>query len=265
MDLELSGRVAIITGGGRGIGKAIALELAREGASIALVARTRNDLVATAKELSSESGQAVVPIVADTGEDAPVRDMVRVVMERLGRIDILVNCAAEPAGQSAHPTTLMVTRERLDQHMNVKVMGYLRCAREVAPVMIERRWGRIINIAGLGARSTGDAVGSIRNAGVVALSKSLADELHTQGINVNAVHPGLTRTEKVETLINTFAREKGISPAEAERRMSDNLIGRLPTAGEVAHVVAFLASPKSVAITGEVVVVAGGVKRIITY
>src|SRR5207248_10223329 len=100
--------------------------------------------------------------------------------------------------------------------VNAKVMGYLRCAREVAPHMVRQGWGRSIMIAGLNARNTGSTIGSLRNAAVVALAKNLADELGPQGINVTVVHPSTTRTERTPELIATQAQRLGISEAEAE-------------------------------------------------
>ena len=166
MDLELTGKVAIVTGGSRGIGKAIARQLAREGVDVAVVARQLGPLQATAAELVEETGRRIIPLVADTGSDASVAAMVRGVVEVLGRVDILVNCAAQPGGQSTPPTLGEITDELFYSDVNVKVMGYLRTAREVAPYLIDQGWGRIINISGLAARSTGSTIGSMRNVAV---------------------------------------------------------------------------------------------------
>jgi NAD(P)-dependent dehydrogenase (short-subunit alcohol dehydrogenase family) len=150
--------------------------------------------------------------------------------------------------------------------MNVKVMGYLRCAREVAPHMIRQGWGRIINISGLAGRESGNTIGSMRNVAVVALTKNLADELGPSGINVTVVHPGSTRTERTPGMLARQAQVLGISEQDVERRMGEeNLVGRLITAQEIAYVVTFLASPKSVAINGDVIAAGGGAPRSIYY
>src|SRR5207237_879661 len=149
--------------------------------------------------------------------------------------------------------------------VNVKVMGYLRCAREVAPHMIQQRWGRIISVSGLAARSTGSIIGSIRNVAVVAMAKNLADELGPHGINVTVVHPSLTRTEKTPAAIAAFAERQGIGAADAEKRMVNNLVGRWIDARDIAFVVTFLASPKAAAINGDVIAAGGGVKGSIYY
>src|SRR3982075_4203015 len=224
MDLELKGKTAIVTGGSRGIGKAIARELASEGVDVAIVARTAEPLKQAADEIAEQTGQTIVPITADTGNDDSVKAMVEQAARALGHIDILVNCAAQPGGQAPPPKLAEITDDAFYSDVNVKVMGYLRCARQVAPHMIQSGWGRIINISGLAARSTGSTIGSIRNVSVVAMTKNLADELGPKGINVTVVHPGLTRTEKTADVVAARAQRQGISPAEAEQRMVNNLV-----------------------------------------
>src|SRR6185437_2995062 len=173
---------------------------------------------------------------------------------------------ARPGGQAPPPKLAEITDEVFWSDVNVKVMGYLRCAREVAPHMVRQGWGRIISLSGLAARSTGSTVGSMRNVAVVALTKNLADELGPHGINVTVVHPGTTRTEKTPGVVAAQASALGITPEEVERRMgSSNTLGRIVDAREIAYVVTFLASPKSVAINGDVIAAGGGVGRGIYY
>jgi NAD(P)-dependent dehydrogenase (short-subunit alcohol dehydrogenase family) len=265
MELELAGKTAIVTGGSRGIGKAIARELAGEGVDVAVVARTADALNQTAAELAEATGRQIVPVVADTGSDASVKAMVEQVARAFDHIDILVNCAAQPGGQAPPPKLAEVTDDAFYSDVNVKVMGYLRCAREVAPYMVRQRWGRIINISGLAARSTGSIIGSIRNVAVVAMSKNLADELGPHGINVTVVHPGLTRTEKTAGVVASLAQRQSISEAEAEKRMVNNLVGRWVDAQDIAYVVTFLASPKAAAINGDVIAAGGGIRGTIYY
>ncbi len=254
-----------MTGGSRGIGKAIARELAAEGVDVAIVARSADALQQTAAELAEATGQKIVPIVADTSSDASVKAMVEQAAAALGHLDILVNCAAQPGGQAAPPKLAEITDDAFYGDINVKVMGYLRCAREVAPHMIRQGWGRVINISGLAARQTGSTIGSIRNVAVVALTKNLADELGKHGINVSVVHPGLTRTEKTPGVVEARASRLGISAEEAEKRMATNITGRLIDAREIAYIVTFLASPKAVAINGDVIAAGGGVNNVIYY
>src|SRR3954447_15060457 len=260
MDLELTGRRAVVTGGSRGIGLAVGRALAAEGADVALVARTEDVLARAAADVARESGRTVIGVPADTGDDASVATMVGLVVAQLGGIDILVNAAATPA------TGAPFTDDDLEREVNVKVRGYLRCARAVAPQMAERGWGRIVNISGLAARQTGSIVGTVRNVAVVAMTKNLADELGSQGINVTVVHPGMTRTERTPQAFEAMAAARGTSVDELERRLEGAVsIGRLVTAEEVAAVVTFLASPKSVALNGDPVVASGGARGPIYY
>jgi len=266
MDLELASKVSVVTGGSRGIGKAVAQALAREGASIALIARDLEAAKSAAEEISSRWGRKTAAYRADTGEDAAVEAAMAEIAADFGRIDILVNGAAQPGGQSRPPKLAEITNEHFWADMNVKVMGYLRCARAVTPHMIRRNWGRIINISGLAARQTGSTIGSIRNVSVAALTKNLADELGPLGINVTCVHPGITRTEKTPGVIRRQAEALGITPEEVEKRMAGmNTIRRIVTAEEIADVVAFLASPRSVAINGDAIAAGGGAPGAIYY
>ena len=266
MDLELQGKTAIVTGGSRGIGKAIARELAREGVSVVIVARTAEPLEATARELAAETGRRIVPIPADTGDDESVKAMVRQAADALGHLDILVNAAARVGGSTPEPKLADVTDTAFWGDMNVKVMGYLRCAREVAPYMREQRWGRIVNISGLAARSAGSILASTRNVAVVALTKNLADELAPYGVTANTIHPGRTRTESTPTMLAAMAERQGTTPEEVERRMAQgSLAGRLIEAREIACLVAFLASPRAALINGEVIGVGGGQPGMISY
>jgi NAD(P)-dependent dehydrogenase (short-subunit alcohol dehydrogenase family) len=266
MDLELSGKVAIVTGGSRGIGKAVTRQLAAEGATVAIAARTEEMLRATATEIAEETGQRILPVVVDTGDDESVRSMVEHVASELGRVDILVNGAAVPGGGGPPPALEAITAEAFWADMNVKVLGYLRCAQAVAPHMRRQGWGRIINISGLAARSAGSTIGSMRNVSVAALTKNLANELGPHGINVTVVHPGMTYTERMPALFEARARARGISVEEAERQFAEgNSIKHLVTAEEVANVIAFLASPRSIAINGDAIAAGGGAGNAIHY
>jgi NAD(P)-dependent dehydrogenase (short-subunit alcohol dehydrogenase family) len=266
MDLDLRGKTALVTGGSRGIGKAVARELAAEGMNVAIAARNPDDLRETAHELAAATGSRVIAIPADTGSDESVRELVSRAVAELGGIDVLVNCAAQPGGQAPPPRLADITDEVFWPDVNVKVMGYLRCIREVAPHMIARGGGRIINVSGLAARSTGSTVGSMRNVAVAAMTKTLADELGRHGISVIVVHPALTRTEKTAGVVKARAEREGVSEAEVEARLSrGNVLGRMIDAREVAYVVAFLASPKAVAVNGDAVAVGGGIPGPIHY
>lgn len=267
MDLGLAGRRALITGGSRGIGLACAKALRAEGADVALVSRDQAALEAVAAGLRALPGSGqVVAAAADTADAAAVQAMAGTVADRLGGIDILVNAAANPSGGSAPPKLAELADAALRAEIDTKVLGYLHCIQAVAPGMRERGWGRIVNISGLAARSTGNTFGSIRNVAVAAMTKTLADELAGTGINVTVVHPGLTVTERTPGMVAGLASARGIPEQEAAARMAANVaLGRMVTAEEVADVVAFLCSPRSVAINGDAIAVGGGAIGAIHY
>jgi NAD(P)-dependent dehydrogenase (short-subunit alcohol dehydrogenase family) len=267
MDLQLKGKRALVTGGSKGIGKAIARALLLEGADVALLARHEQTLLDAMAELALQTGGEVIAVVADTTSDDQVRQAVATAAKQLGgAIDILVNAAAEPAGYGAPPKLEEIAGDFLQRELDTKVMGYIRCAREVVPGMRAAGWGRVVNISGLAARQSGSAVGSMRNVAVAALTKNMADELGPAGIQVTVVHPGLTRTERTAPLIAQKAAATGRSAADVEREMAErNSIRHLVDAREVADVVAFLCSPRSRAINGDAIAVGGGAPRSIHY
>ena len=204
------------------------------------------------------AGRRVIAASCDTGDDEAVREMAAAVADGLGGADILVNAAARP-----NPGTVVgidgFDADEFAEQVNVKVLGYLRCIRALVPLMRGNGWGRIINVSGLAARSTGAITGTVRNVAVAALTKNLADELGRDGINVNVVHPGVTSPRRRTEILAGRAERAGISVAEVERQIGASIsIGRIVTADEVASVVTFLASPLSVAINGDAISVGGG-------
>ena len=234
MDLQLRGRRAIVTGGSRGIGFAVAEALAVEGADVAVVSRGADALQTAAGKLSVHGGR-VVAVVADTTDDDAVRAMVASVIGELGGVDILVNSAAQPASSGVTPTLATLTDEAMHRELDTKLLGYLRCARAVAPHMQAAGWGRIISISGLNARQAGSISGSVRNVAVAAMTKNIADELGPYGINCTVVHPGTTRTERTPRLLQTRAEASGLTAQETEAEIASSIsIGRIVTAAEVA-------------------------------
>jgi NAD(P)-dependent dehydrogenase (short-subunit alcohol dehydrogenase family) len=266
MDLGLDGKRAIITGASRGIGLAVATALAAEGADVALVARGATALDGAAKVLAKEHGSRVLAVPADTTSGDSVDAMGARVTSEFGGVDILVNAAAQPADPTMRRDLAGLRDDDLRAEIETKVLGYLRCARAVAPSMMAAGWGRIVNISGLAARQSGSAIGSIRNVAVAAATKNLADELGPHGINVTVVHPGLTVTERTPAMVADLVAARGLSEDEARTAMASGVtIGRLVTAAEVADVVAFLCSPRSVAINGDAIAAGGGTRGPIFY
>jgi NAD(P)-dependent dehydrogenase (short-subunit alcohol dehydrogenase family) len=272
MDLGLRGKHAIVTGGSLGIGKAIARELAREGVDVAIVARTKDQLEATARELAAETGQRIIPLAADVTSKAQVDAMVAQAAAQLGGLHILVNSGSPPGGSAGATGPIeTVVDEDLLRDFDVKYVGALRCARAAIPFMKEQGWGRIINISGTNARNAGNLSGGARNTSLVHLTKTLAVQVGRFGITVNCVHPGTTRTERTARLLAARAKELGVAPEEVESRdfapdsPRGNAICRMVDATEIAYVTVFLASEKSWAVSGELVVATGGAGRSVYY
>ena len=265
MDLELSGKVAIVTGGSRGIGKAVARELAREGATLAIVARGQAALDASADEIAAETGARVLAIRADVSDAAAVQHMVAQVVDTLGGVHILVNSGASVGSRVAFKLP-DVTGDAYWGEMHVKVLGALYCIQQVAPHMIAQRWGRIITISGMAARKPNSLIGSTRNVALVAMTKNVAEELGPYGINVTVVHPGVTLTEYYSRQLDDLAEQQGVPREELLReRFATNLIRTPVEPRQIGYVVAFLASPKSVAINGDVIPTEGGTPGVIFY
>jgi NAD(P)-dependent dehydrogenase (short-subunit alcohol dehydrogenase family) len=272
MDLGLQGKHAIVTGGSRGIGKAIARELVREGVDVAIVARNKADLEATAHELARETNGRVVPLAADVTSRDQVERTVAEAARQLGGLHILVNSGSAPGGSATATGPIdTVVDEDLIEDFNVKYVGALRCCRAVLPIMKEQGWGRIINISGTNARTAGNLSGGARNGALVHMTKTLAVQFGRHGITVNCIHPGITRTERTPSLLAARAKQLGVSPEEAERAdfapdsPRGNSICRMVDASEIASVAVFLASEKAWAICGELVVANGGTGRSVYY
>ena len=265
MDLGLAGRRAIVTGDSRGIGKAIALELAREGVDLALVARDAERLRAAADEIGDASGVRVFPHVCDVKYRAAVEATVDAAAEQLGGLHILVNSGSRPGGSPTATGRIdtIVDEDFLDD-FNVKYLGALRCARAAIPHLKDAGWGRIVNISGVNARRAGNMSGGARNASLVHLTRTLAMQLGRDGITVNCIHPGATRTERTAVVMQARAERADLTPAEVEARdyAADspraNSIGRMVDASEIGYLTAFLCSDKAWAINGETITADGG-------
>lgn len=247
MDLGLQDKVAIVTGGGRGIGAAIALELGRQGCAVAIV-EVGSQLDAArsvAADIEAAGGRGLV-LEADVRDFARAEAVVATVREQLGRLDVLV-CNA---GITRDGVSWKMTEEAWDDVLAVNLKGYFNYCRAAARVFKEQRSGKIVNIASInGLRGKfGQTNYAAAKAGGIALSKSLARELGAFGVNVNVVAPGMVETDMARQL-----------PAEfLERAAAETVLGRLATPQDVADVVAFLCSDRARHVTGEVIKVDGG-------
>ncbi len=266
MDLGIAGKKALVTGGTRGIGYAVAMELAREGVDVALCARGGAAATAVAEEIAKATGAKVVGFQADTGVADDVTELVADAAAALGGLDILVNNAARVGGTGGPDSLAQLNEPMLQGDFNVKIMGYLRCAHEAVPHMERAGWGRIVNMDGMAARNAAGISGGLRNAAVMNFTKVMSEELGPKGITVNAVHPAVSKTEALIDRLRVNAERDGTTVEEAERRIANaNAIKRLITAEEIAAVTVFLCSQQAGCITGEAVAPAGGNSRSVFY
>jgi NAD(P)-dependent dehydrogenase (short-subunit alcohol dehydrogenase family) len=266
MDLKLNGKRALITGGSRGLGKAIAQSLLDEGADVVVAARNIDAVDAAAISLRQTTGGCVHGLQFDAVHDISVQTLVNKSADLLGGLDILVNAAATPSSVNGVANFASLDMASVLADLDTKLLGYARVGRAAAALMAKGGWGRIINIAGLNARTTANFASAVRNVGVVALTKCLADELAQTGINVTAIHPGATRTERTGQRIAEYAAKHALSHQAAEVAMyGHSLIGRIVEVQEIASIATFLASPLSAAINGEVIAAGGGAPGPISY
>ena len=272
MDLGREGKFALVAGGSRGIGKAIAMDLAREGVDVVIASRTMEQLQETAREIEDATGRRAIPLVVDVTNREQVDQMVDEAATRLGGLHILVNSASLPGGSpSAVGPIETLDENELLADFDVKYVGALRLSRAVIPFLKEEGWGRIINISGTNARRAGNLSGGARNTSLVHQTRTLAVQLGQFGITVNCIHPGTTRTERTAGMLSARAAQLGITPEEVEQQdfapgsPSGNSIGRMVDASEIAYVTTFLASDKAWAITGELIVANGGTGNSVYY
>lgn len=257
MDLGLTGKSAIVTGGSRGVGRAIAASMLREGARVMLVARDAARLEATRGELARETGGDVRCCAADLERDTDARAMVETTIKTFGHIDIHINCAGtvNPADFSS------LTEERWNIVFEEKLNLYVRCLRYVVPHMKSRKAGKIINLSGVAGREGGAItipVG-VNNSAVLNLTKSLARALARDNILVNAVVPHIIDTDRQDETMAKLSAISGRPEAEIRKKRLDELpLGRMGRPEEVADVVTFLASARTSFVSGAAWHVDGG-------
>jgi len=266
VDLGLSGRVAIVTGASRGIGKACAAELAAEGAHVVLVSHDPERNAAACAEIATHAKASahgrVLAAPADLNDEAAVRAVLHLVMEELGRLDILVNCAAVIGRGDFFSLDPAKWEKMFDDKLN----GTARCIRLAAPLMRQRKWGRIINVLGGAARQPQPAAVSVglNNAAILNLTKALANGLARDNVLINAVIPSVIHSERLDDTIRAEAMRAGRSEAEMRaQRVSRIPLGRMGEGREVGAVVAFLASERASFVTGCAWNVDGGAAAVI--
>jgi len=243
--LDLKGRVAIVTGGARGIGKSIATQLALSGANV-VIADVAEEMAKSTAEEVSQKGSEAISIGVDVSSLSSVEEMVKKTLDKFGRIDILIN----NAGVTRDALVMRMKEEDWDLVLDINLKGAFNCIKMVSPVMMKQRTGKIVNIASIVGinGNVGQANYSASKGGLIALTKTCAKELASRQINVNAVAPGFIQTSMTERL-----------SVEVKEKLSSQIpLGKIGNPEDVASAVLFLVSEKSSYITGEVIRVDGG-------
>ena len=260
MDLELKGKVAVVGGASKGLGRACADVLAEEGAKVALCSRTKADLESAARQIREKTGADVLALAGDLDHESTVRDLIATTIARFGRLDIVVNNSGGPPLARA----VSATEEQWATAVQRSLLFFARMSREAIPHLKRSGGGRIINILASTVYQPipNLALSGATRMGVVAFAKSLADEVGRDGILVNNVCPGSILSERMLSNVTSRAKELGISvDAALAQRAAETAVGRVGEPREMAYLVAFLASARSSYITGTTMLVDGGLVR----
>jgi NAD(P)-dependent dehydrogenase (short-subunit alcohol dehydrogenase family) len=260
MDLQLTNKKALVTGGSQGIGKEIALTLAMQGCDVAICSRNQEALDIAAAEIAEKSGRKIVAIAADLTSSADAEHFIRAAHEALGGIDILVNNAGSAPGGVIET----LTEEDWEQSLQLKFMGYVRTLRYALPIMVAQGKGRVVNLIGNdGVKpSYWEIAPGAANAAGQNLTKSLAGQYGKHGISFVAVNPGPVRTERWAGLVGAMARDMKLTYEEADQLAPSSIpMGRIAEAEEVANLVTLMASPLMHYVTGTMIEVDGGQEK----
>jgi len=257
MDLGLKNKVALVAASSQGLGRAVAEELAAEGAALVLCARDSRTLAETAASIAEKTNAHVLAVPADVTVAEDIKRLVDAGNERFGRIDILVtNAGGPPAGRFEQ-----LTHQQWEDAIRLTLLSAVELTRQVLPGMKERRWGRIINITSIAVKQPVENLllsNSLR-AGLTGFARTLANEVAPDGITVNNVLPGYTRTERLDELAQMMAEKQGISASEFRGKWEKEIpMGRLGEPREFAAMVTFLASERASYVTGTSIQVDGG-------
>ena len=257
MDLGIEGKVAFVAAASRGLGRALAEELANEGVRLVLCSRSAETLRSVGEQIAERSGVEVLTLAADVSKSEDVARAVQSGVEKFGRLDILVtNAGGPPPGKFEN-----LTPEMWEQATRLTLTSVLELTRAVLPGMKKRGWGRILNITSIAVKQPVDNLmlsNSLR-AAVTGFARTLANEVATDGITVNNILPGYTRTERVEELARAIAEREGVKIEEAFARWENEIpMRRLGEPREFAALAVFLVSERASYITGSSIAVDGG-------
>jgi NAD(P)-dependent dehydrogenase (short-subunit alcohol dehydrogenase family) len=262
MDLQMTGKKALVTGASEGIGKAITWAFAREGVDVAICARRKEPLEAASAEISRATNRQIVPITADLTKPADAENLVKKAHAALGRIDILVNNAgSSPGGVLEH-----LSEEDWAQSLQLKFMGYVRCMKHVLPIMQKQKKGRVVNLIGNdGVKvSYWEIAPGAANAAGQNLTLSLASQYGKDNISFVAVNPGPVRTERWTGLVKAMARDMKLSYEEADKLAPSSIpLGRIAESEEVANLVTYLASDLAFFVNGTMIEIDGGQDKVL--
>jgi NAD(P)-dependent dehydrogenase (short-subunit alcohol dehydrogenase family) len=260
MDLKLTGKTALVTGGSEGIGKGIAIALAKEGVDVAICARRKEPLEATAAEIAKATNRKIVAIPADLTKDEDAKNFVEQGHKALGRIDIMVNNAGSaPGGVIEH-----LSEADWALSLQLKFMGYVRCLRYVLPIMVKQGGGRVVNLIGNdGVKpSYWEIAPGAANAAGQNLTLSLAGQYGKHNISMCAVNPGPVRTERWAGLVKAMSRDMKLSYEEADKLAPSSIpMGRIAEVDEVSNLVVMLASPLMHMVNGTMIEIDGGQEK----
>jgi 3-oxoacyl-[acyl-carrier protein] reductase len=257
MDLGIKNKVALVAASSRGLGKAIAFQLSREGAKVVICARNKERLDKTRDKIAAETGGVVRAFVADVKDKKQVSKMVEQTVKELGTIEILVSNAGGPPSGTADDFTLKDYQDALE----LNLLSTINLCYEVIRFMKKKKWGRIINMVSVAAKQPIDSLilSNTARAGVLGFSKSLSNQVASYGITVNSICPGYTKTERVEELARSFEESGKGAVKDFYKNIQNNIpAGRLGTPEEIAQAVAFLASEGAGYISGVALQVDGG-------